>query len=305
MKAHTKVQMMKNTTNSIITILAIFVTVSANAQERKVADPSGPFARRAGQVTQLASTYDQALPVNERALIGNATIISPCRIITNYHVAFGKSKKEDTKKIVMVKNRAKGHEVNFEFDLDSSGKFRRAVKAKVVGFANYMNTAAGTLGDMAVLEMETCLDQKEYAQLDLAMADSKSDVPVGALMTVSSGKSADGKNQILVQQGCKSEVVTPIDGLFMSNCEVVGGMSGSAVYEMGSDKKWHWTGLTTLRTGDSSDTRLVAINAKTIASFFNQSFGEVPMAIAPMALDDRQPQSQQAMANTSGKVTVQ
>lgn len=305
MKAHTKVQMMKNTTNSIITILAIFVTVSANAQERKPVDPSGPFAKRAGLVRQLDSVYEQGLPANEMKIVGDATIISPCRIITNYHVAFGKSKKTDTKKTVMVKNRSKGHEVNFAFDIDKNGQFKRTVKAKVIGFANYMTTAAGILGDMAVLELETCLDQKEYAQLDLAMAETTSDVPVGALMTVSTGLSADGKNQVLVQQGCRSEVVTPIDGLFMANCESVAGMSGSAIYEMGSDKRWHWTGLTTMRTVDKGEVGLIAINAKTIANFFNQSFGEVPMAIAPMALDDRQPQSTQAFASASGKVTVQ
>jgi hypothetical protein len=303
MKALTTVQMMKNTSKAIISILAIFVTVSAGAQERKPVDPSGPFARRAGRITQLDSVYDQKLPANELPLTGNAAIISPCRIITNYHVAFGKSENVDTAKFKFVKSIAKGHEVNFAFDLDKAGNFKRNVKAKVVGFGNYIKSDSGILGDVAVLEMETCLDQKEFAQLDLNMAEARTDVPVGALMTVSVAFDANGKNQVLVQEGCRSESVSPIDGVFLSDCESKAGMSGSIYYEFGADKKWHWTGLHAAGNGKK---RSVALNAKTIANFFSQTFGEVPMAIAPVAFDDRQPQSMQsAMANTSGKVTVQ
>lgn len=279
---------MKYSASVIVSGLAIFLTASAGAEVRKPVDPNGQFARRAGQITQLPSVYEQGLPANEIRGAGNATIISSCRIITNYHVVFGKSKRKDTNKIVMINNRAKGHEVNFAFDIDENGQFKRTVKAKVVGFANYMTTPAGTLGDMAVLELETCLDEKEYAQLDLSMAESRSEVPAGSLMTVSIGQTANGKNQVLVQEGCKSEIVTPIDGLFMANCESVPGMSGSAVYEMGRDKNWHWTGLTTKGTVDHGEVGLIAISAKTIASFLRQSFSEVRKAIAPMARDARQ-----------------
>ena len=103
----------------------------------------------------------------------------------------------------------------------------------------------GQLGDLAVLELETCLDQKEFEQLDLSMADSTKDVPVGTLMTVSAQQDDNGRTQIVVQQGCKSLEATPVDGLFIADCAAVPGMSGSLVYEMGSDKKWHWTGVTT------------------------------------------------------------
>ena len=162
-----------------------------------------------------------------------------------------------------------GHEVNFAFDLDQkTSQFKRNVKAKVVGFANYIDSRRGMLGDMAVLELESCLDQKEYEQLDLLMADSTADVPVGALKTVSVSRDASGRNQILVQEGCNSLDGTPVDGLFIANCEAVPQMSGSAVYEMGKDRKWHWTGLTMIKSNDDDGNNvLVAINAKTIAKF--------------------------------------
>jgi hypothetical protein len=295
------------TSKVILSIVTIFVTVSAPAQERLPVNPAGPLARRAGEVTQLESVYSDSLPADQLRLAGNATIISPCRIITNYHVAFGKAKKVGTERVVFVKDRAKGHEVNFAFDLDQSGHFRRNVKAKVIGFDTFVKSDAGVLGDMAVLELETCLDQKEYAQLDLAMADARSDVPVGALMTVSIGQDDNGKNQVLVQEGCSSAKLTTLIGTFVADCESVPGMSGSAVYEKGKDKKWYWTGLTAKGTVEKDGkTGIIAINAKTIAAFFNKAFGEVPVGIAVMASDDRNPQStQSAMANTGGKVTVQ
>lgn len=145
-----------------VTLLTLATTtVSAQVSLRKPVDPNNPFAKRSGFVTQVSSVYAQGLPANERALVGNATIISPCRIITNYHVAFGKSKNVETDKIVLTKNRAKGHEVNFAFDLDAkSNEFKRMVKAKVVVFANFINSDRGMLSDMAVLELENCLDQK-------------------------------------------------------------------------------------------------------------------------------------------------
>jgi hypothetical protein len=135
------------------------------------------------------------------------------------------------------------------------------------------------------------------------MADSRTEVPVGALMTVSTGIGADGRYQVFAQEGCKSEAVTPIGGLFIADCQSLPGMSGSLVYEKGADTKWHWTGL---HARGNANNGMIAIGAKTIAEFFVQSFGEVPMAMGSIANDDRSPQSlQQAMANTSGKVTVQ
>ena len=112
------------------------------------------------------------------------------------------------------------------------------------------------------------------------MADSTKDVPVGTLMTVSAQQDDNGRTQIVVQQGCKSLEATPVDGLFIADCAAVPGMSGSLVYEMGSDKKWHWTGVTTTGRSDAGgETVMIAINAKTIARFFNKAFGEVPLTV--------------------------
>ena len=95
-------------------------------------------------------------------------------------------------------------------------------------------------------------------------------------MTVSAQQDSRGNTEIVVQQGCKSFEATPVDGLFLADCEVVPGMSGSAVYEMGADKKWRWTGLATKHRSDAAGTKvMLAINAKTIAQFFHKAFGEV------------------------------
>jgi hypothetical protein len=195
--------------------------------------------------------------------------ISSCHIITNYHVAFGFAKNTETNKVRLFKNRAIGHEVNVAFELDGkSGEFKKFLRAKVAGFANFIADNRGIRGDMAVLQLERCMDPKDYPNLTLEMAESKSDVPVGDLMTVSTEPDAKGNNLVLVQQGCKSDAMSAIDGLFVANCDAVSGMSGSLVYELGPDNNWHWAGLVTSRiAGDDDKVGLIAINAKTIAAF--------------------------------------
>lgn len=258
-----KCQMMKISPSSIICTIAILATSLATAEERKPVDPSGPYARRAGRITQLDSAYDQGLPSNELPLTGNAAIIDPCRIITNFHIAFGKSEIVDTGRLIMVRPVKKGREVNFFFDLDTSGNFKRTLKAKVLAFGTYVKTDTGIRGDVTVLELETCLDKKSYEALDLVVPDTQTDGPVGILMTVSVAFTANGKNEVLIQEGCQADKFSPIDGIFLSNCESKAGMSGSIIYELGTDDKWHWTGLHTAGNGKN---RSVAIAAKTIAA---------------------------------------
>jgi hypothetical protein len=244
-------------------------------QNRKSVDPNEALAKRSGRIGQLESVYRDPLPPGEIPLFANATIISPCRIITNVHVAFGKSIETASGKITLFRERSVGHQVNFAFDVDANtGQFRQEMRATVVAFGNYIRTPRGGLGDIAVLDLARCLDQSEYKALDLRMARTESDVPTGMLMSVSAEQGADGRTRILVEKGCRSEAVTPVDGLFFSNCEAAQGMSGSAVYERDADGAWYWTGLTSQRgRTENSDAALVAINARTIERFLEKSFG--------------------------------
>lgn len=308
MKAQKTLQLMKTSSIAIINVLAIFVTISATAQSRQIVDPNGPLARRTGIITQNDGVYADGLPENEFRMSANATIISPCRIITNFHVAFGKSKRVNpttkVEKVVFFKKIEKGHEVNFSFGVDANGNFKRTMKARVIAFDNFSKTDAGLRGDQTLLELEECLDEKEFAQLDLSMAEAKTPVPVGELMTVSVGLDEDGKHRVFVQQGCRSAVLTLHTGTFPANCESVPGMSGSLIYEMGADNQWHWTGMV---ANGSRAGGLVAVNAKAISEFFAKYSIDTPVGILPLANEDRGPQSTQsaALGAGGGKVTVQ
>lgn len=134
----------------IVLLLAVLWCASSFGQEsaRKPVDPSGPFAKLVGQITQ-AGPSDGAF--------ANGFIVGAegCHILTNFHVAFGKAKDPKTGEVEMVDRVDVGHLVHFAFDLDSkTGKFKRTMRAKVVDFGNYeAGTSRGFLGDLALLRL--------------------------------------------------------------------------------------------------------------------------------------------------------
>lgn len=220
--------------------LALILVTPAIADEsrRKPADPSGPFARLTGQITQTT-------PSDEG--FGNGFIVGAegCHVLTNFHVAFGKSANPTTGEVEMVDNVAIGHAVNFSFDLDpKTGEFRKTIRAKVVEFGNYeLFTSRGFLGDLALLRLESCIG-KDYGQLEIDRPDGGKRLPNGKLMTVSSAR-VDGKNEVLVEEGCRARPATAITGMMLSDCESVPGMSGSMILEEGPDRQWRLAGVTT------------------------------------------------------------
>ena len=89
-----------------------------------------------------------------------------CFVITNFHVAFGQTKKsvriEPTGKVinrvVLVDNPRSGHEVRFGYDFNAAtGDFVRAAIGTVVAFGIYEEgSIAGMREDVAVLRLEKC-----------------------------------------------------------------------------------------------------------------------------------------------------
>ncbi len=208
-------------------------------QTRKPVDPQSQFAKLTGQISQVGATGRG---------FGNGFIVGSegCHVLTNFHVAFGKSADAKTGEIEIVENVNVGHTVNFAFDLDAStGEFKRRLLAKVVEFGNYeFNTARGFLGDIALLRLEKCLGH-EYGQLEIDRPAPGKTLPEGLLTTVSSSLDSTGKNVVLVESGCRADTGTTITGMVLSYCETVPGMSGSMILEEGSDKKMRLVALAT------------------------------------------------------------
>ena len=298
MKILTKASTMNHAALKTINVaLSVLVAMPAAADisPRRPVDPKGSFAKLTGQITQTGPSDGG---------FGNGFIVGAdgCHVLTNFHVAFGKSVDPKTGEVEMVDNTEVGHTVNFAFDLDAStGKFKTTLKAKVVEFGNYESgTSQGFLGDMALLRLERCLG-KDYGQLEIDRPPVEKRVASGKLMTVSSSRNKFGKNEVLVEEGCRASTATSVTGMMLSNCESVPGMSGSMILEEGTDKKWRLAGITTDRSKFADGTKVSqAIYAKVINKFLDGALGETPLG--PFA-EQRTPQSddQMAMVNTQSK----
>lgn len=282
-------------------VLLTWSPVLAQTTGRKVADPKGRFTKLVGELTQIKDAKGA----------GNAFIVGAqgCHIVSNFHVAFGKSKDPKTGEIEIVENADVGHKVNFAFDLDAkTGKFKRSMKATVVEFGNYeADTKTGLLGDLAILRLDSCLG-REFAGPELDRPDTAKSVPSGKLMTVSTSRKATDPRQseILVEEGCKADSQTPIGGVMVSNCETPPGTSGSMVLEQGADQNWRLVGISTSnRTLKDGTVVSFAIYSRVLTKFIDSVIGEESIAISPVA-DERKPQSedQTAMTNSARTRTV-
>lgn len=280
-----------------VLVAATAAPAVADVSPRKPVDPKGTFAKLTGQVTQTGPSDGG---------FGNAFIVGAegCHILTNFHVAFGKATDAKTGEIEMVDDVAVGHTVNFAFDLDAkTGKFKRTLKAKVVEFGNYEpGTSRGFLGDIALLRLDDCLG-KEYGQLEIDRPPTGKLLPTGKLMTVSSSRNSSGKNEVLIEDGCKAAGATSVTGMMLTNCESVPGMSGSMILEEGTDKKLRLVGLTTQHLVFTDGSKISkSIYSRVIAKFLDTAFGDAPFARAPLA-DDRKPQSEQT-ARAEARATI-
>lgn len=264
------------------TLMALASTPSsADVSARKPVDPKSQFAKLVGEITQLDGEK-----VN---MSGNAFVVGSegCFVLTNFHVAFGKGRDKETLRIELVENIEVGHTVNFAYDFDAeSGKFQRKAKAEVVDFGNYEEgTSRGYIGDIAILRLEKCLG-KGYAHLEFDRPPTTKRIATGRLMTVSTTQNhKNGRMEMLVEEGCRSLIDTPVTGLMLSTCEIRGGMSGSMILEEGLDGKWRLVGISTFEVPMKSGLRANAsIYASAINKFVDPILGtEATIGAAPSA----------------------
>lgn len=298
MKAQSMIN--KTVTQVISGLIAMVVVVPAIAQEsvRKPVDAKSPYASYAKIVGEISQIAKDSTSVGNAFFVGN----DGCNIATNFHVAFGKSK-DSNGKVVMVDNVEVGHVVNFSMDFDSkTGKFKRQVRAKVVEFGNYQaGTTRGFLGDVAILRLENCVG-KEYAGPELDHPEPGKHLPSGKLITVSTTRISENKNEILVQDGCYAEKATPVTGMLPANCEAVDGMSGSMVLEEGADGKLRLVGLSTKQSAYKDGREvLLAIYSKVLTPFIEGVVGGEAAPALAVSGQDRAPQSDLANQTASVK----
>lgn len=257
----------------VICVLLVFTTWPALAQTEslKTVDPTNPFAKLTGQVTQFGY---------EEKGYGNAFVVGAdgCHILTNFHVAFGTGRSPVTGQMQVMHNADIGHAVNFSFELDpDSGKFRRSMKATVAELGDYgIGSATGLLGDIAILRLENCLG-KSYGFLEIDRPPPHKGVPTNRLMTVRLSKTASGGNEVIVELGCRALEGTNVFGMMPSNCDTPPGSSGSMVLEEGADGKWRLVGLTTEQIVHADGRKFSkALYANTINKLLDPILGTTP-----------------------------
>ncbi len=294
---------LSKSTAAIFAILSIFsiAEVAFAKSTRKFLDSSNPLVKAVAVVGQLKGNAG-----------GNGVVVGAggCYVLTNYHVAFGKTKDEEGR--IELVDFTPDHQVSVFLDFDSkAGRFKKEMKAKVVESGNYEpDTRAGVTEDYALLRLETCLGPGYGISTFEQDAEAKR-VPQGKLSTVSL-TTLDGKLGVVVEEECpvfdglegRPSAIAPRTGSIGTNCFLQSGMSGSMV----------------LATDDSGVTRLVGINQGkdqlangTVISFavyarkFNKVLasvlGEGPFASSNIA-GDRRPQTEQTAMAPAGRTVV-
>ncbi len=271
---------------------AVLMTNPAHAQsDAEIAQ----MAKSLGVVTQTGSSS-----------YGNATIVDACHVLTNFHVAFGKSKDPVTGKIEIFENPEVGRRIDFSYGLDAaSGQMTMKTKATVIEFDDYApGVGRGMVADKALLRLDDCVAQDFLnVEVDRPAADQR--VPAGNLIAIGITKEA-GKFKVHTMKNCPSDPATIVTGLFLANCGMPRGTSGSLIASSErSDGKLRMVGLTTdaKKFADGS-LATYAIYSKALVKFLDSALGESP--IGPLASDQRKPQSDPptTMADASKPRTV-
>lgn len=211
------------------------------------------------------------LPTENAPLVGNGIVVgrNACHIITNFHVAFGKSVNTETGLINLVDNISQGHQVIFHHGFKkSSGSFESSTIATVVEYADYNETPRGMLGDIALLKLEKCLGNN-FQEVNFIRPAEKIIIPSGELRTLSLLENKDGKFS-MVGASCLAWPATTVAGIFTTSCPAQGGASGSIVIQRDEDKKFKAVGILTAGNQYISQ----AIYASRINKFLDARLGE-------------------------------
>ncbi|MCW5611704.1 MAG: hypothetical protein KIS83_13660 [Rubrivivax sp.] len=236
---------LSKSTAAIFVILSIFsiAEVAFAKSTRKFLDSSNPLAKAIILVSQIDGV----------GVMGNGVLVGDggCYAMTNFHVAFGKSKDDKTGAITLVDKIEVGHLVQLDAAFDSRrGKFTKSVKAKVVEFGNYeQDTRRGKTQDYAVLKLNECLGPGYGISRFETDADKR--IPSGKISSVALAQ-LDGKFGIVIEESCpafeelqgKPVAQAPLTGMLVTNYFFEEGTSGSMV----------------LATDESGNSRLVGLN---------------------------------------------
>jgi len=292
-------------TAAIFTILSIFsiAEVALAKSTRKFLDSSHPLAKAVAAVSQKGG----------KGLLGNGVIVGDggCFVLTNAHVAFGKSK-DESGRVELIEQVKVGHEVMVNVDFDSkSGKFRKALKASVVEFGNYeSDTRRGRSEDVALLKLETCLGPG-YGIANFEQDAETKRIPVGKLSTVSISD-INGKVGIVVEDECSPfegvegnpAAISPITGLAVTNCHLQEGMSGSMLLASDSSGSTRLVGINQGKDQMADGSVVsVAVYARKFNKVLASVLGEGPFASSDIA-GDRRPQTEQTAMAPAGRTVV-
>lgn len=262
------------TLSTLLVLVLIFISVGeADAQTRKPVDPKSRLNKIVAEVSQI----------NEGNLVGSAWFYGEngCYAVTNYHVAFGQTKRtykhprtgKEVQKIVLVNNPGPGHKVNLSFDLNPKLKeYTRTVVATVVAFGNFeQGTIDGVAEDLALLRLTPCVGP-DYAGLEVDRSEVNQKTPPGRLTTVSSMRTPESKIVIATQEVCWALAETPGAGLVGHNCESFDGMSGSMLLADGKI-----VGVSVMGYKFEDGVQIgIAISAKYLNKFLNDYFNQAP-----------------------------
>lgn len=280
----------------ILATVLIFSMLSfskAGAQSRKFIDPKSEFGKLTGVVSQLDGS----------GFVGNGFVVGGggCHVVTNVHIAFGKSRDADGRTVLMD-SVSVGHVLKFQFDFDPKAKrFKRESKASVVEFGNYdTQTRRGRTQDVVVLKLENCLGP-EYGNLQFDPDAASKRFPEGELLSISYSN-LNGEYGI-VSESCTAAQSTPITGLMITNCHLVEGMSGAMYLEKSKlDGQYRLVGIQQGRDimADGQNVA-VGVYARTFNKIIDSALGAAsPIAIGPVA-SDRKPQNEQTALLTPSK----
>ncbi len=268
-----------------VLIFSMLNVAKGGEQTRKFADPKSELGKLAGIVTQL----------DGKGGIGNGFVVGAggCHVVTNVHIAFGKSKDADGN-VVLMDEVSAGHKLRFQLDFDAkTKKFKRDMGATVVEFGNFESgTRRGRTQDIVVLKLDSCLGQ-EYGKLAFDSDAASKRFPEGDLLTIGFG-AIDGEVGI-VSEECKAIQNTPITGLMFSNCFSEPVSSGMMYLEKNKlDGKYRLVGVHQGRETLADGTNVpVAVYARAFNPIIASALGEnSPVAIGPVA-GDRTPQNDQ------------
>ena len=255
-----------------VVLLVSGLTLAVPAYSQPLSAELLALSKSLGTVTQASAVW------------GNGVIVDRCHVLTSFHVAFGKLVDPVTKQIEIFDSPAVGHQVDFSYDFDTpSGRLTKRSKATVTYFGDYSpGVGRGMVADTAMLRLDPCVDG-DFVKVAFDLPDTGQRVPMGNLVTLSFMRARDGKYEMLSFAKCPSDPVTVVTGLFLANCGMPPGSSGSMLLSSErADGKWRMVGLSTnLKTFPDGSQATFAIYSRALLKFIEDALGPAAAASLP------------------------